>query len=184
MHPWHELPTFAAPSDSLFHVVIEVPKHGRVKYELDKMSGLLRVDRILFSSVVYPQNYGFIPGTYCEDHDPLDALVLSSEPVQPLSIVRARAIGLLRLSDQSERDDKVIAIHADDPTYAGYTEMGQLPEHLFRQIHRFFQDYKTLEGKEVVVEEYCDPTVAREVLDAAIELYRRHEVALRAGRFP
>lgn len=184
MHPWHDIPARPAGASDLFHVVVEVPMHGRVKYELDKPSGLLRVDRILYSSVVYPQNYGFIPRTYCEDHDPLDALVLSSEPFQSLALVRARAIGLLRLDDQSERDDKVIAIHADDPTYAGYTTMAELPAHLFRQIRAFFTDYKVLEGKPVVVEDFQDPKAAESSLERAIALYERLEPALRAGKTP
>lgn len=184
MHPWHDIPPRPEGKDGIFHTVVEVPKHGRVKYELDKATGLLRVDRILYSSVVYPQNYGFIPRTYCEDHDPLDALVLSSEPFQSLSLVRARAIGLLRLADQSERDDKVIAIHADDPTYAEYTAMEQLPAHLFRQIQAFFTDYKVLEKKTVVVEDYLGPTEARAAIDEAIALYARYERKLRAGEFP
>jgi len=184
MHPWHDIPPRPENASDLFHVVIEVPMHGRVKYELDKPSDLLHVDRILFSSVIYPQNYDFIPRTYCEDHDPLDALVFSSEPFQSLALVRARAIGLLRLDDQSERDDKVIAIHADDPTYAGTTAMAELPAHLFRQIRAFFTDYKVLEGKPVVVEEFQDPAAAERSLDRSIALYRQHEKQLKAGVFP
>ena len=184
MHPWHDIETFTDDERSTFHAVIEVPKHGRVKYELHKPTGMIQVDRILFSSVVYPQNYGFVPKTYCDDHDPLDVLVLSTEPFVPLSLVRARAIGVLRLEDEEERDDKLIAIHADDPTYRDIRDMSELPQHIFRQIGRFFAEYKGLEEKEVIVEDTLGASSAAAALEAAVALYREHETALRAGESP
>lgn len=179
MHPWHDLPAFAAPEASTFNVVIEVPKGSKVKYELDKASGLLRVDRILYSSVIYPANYGFVPRTFCDDDDPLDVLVINSEPVSPLAVLRARAVGLMRMEDEGKADDKLIAVHVDDPAFVDYSELGQLPPHVARQIRRFFEDYKALEGKRVVVEDFLGPTEAGEVLQAAIATYAEKAPALR-----
>ena len=116
MHPWHDVDP-GPDSPAVVRAIIEIPRGSKVKYELDKASGLIRVDRILFSSVHYPANYGFIPRTYCEDHDPLDILVLGQEEVVPLTILRARPIGVMKMSDQGEEDDKILAVHADDPEY-------------------------------------------------------------------
>ncbi len=179
MHPWHDIPSYVNEEKDCFRVVIEIPKGSKVKYELDKVSGLLRVDRILYSSVIYPANYGFIPQTYCDDGDPLDALVLNSEPVAPLTLLRARAIGVMRMADEGKTDDKLIAVHIDDPEFADYTDLGQLPKHLARQVRHFFQEYKTLEHKTVVVEDFLPPDEANAVLTAAVELYRRSAEELR-----
>ncbi|MBI4466212.1 MAG: inorganic diphosphatase [Acidobacteria bacterium] len=179
VHAWHDLPAYVDAEQAAFNVVIEVTKGSKVKYELDKPSGILRVDRILYSSVIYPANYGFIPQTYCDDGDPLDALVLNTEPVEPLSIVRARAIGVMRMEDSGHMDDKLIAVHIDDPEVADYTHMDQLPKHLARQIRHFFEEYKVLEHKTVVVEDFLGPEEAREILRAAVELYRREAPRLR-----
>lgn len=181
MHAWHDLPAYTDPDQSTFRVVIEISKGSKVKYELDKPSGLLRVDRILYSSVIYPANYGFIPQTYCDDGDPLDALVLNTEPVEPLSIVRARAIGVMRMEDTGKTDDKLIAVHIDDPEVADYTDLAQLPRHIVRQVRHFFEEYKVLEHKEVIVEDFLGPATANEILRAAVELYRREGARLRAG---
>ena len=178
-HPWHDLPNNPDTAHECFNVVIEIPRGSKVKYELDKPTGLLRVDRILYSSVIYPANYGFIPRSYCEDGDPLDVLVLGHEPVQPLAIMQARAIGLMRMEDEGESDDKVIAVHVHDPSFNEYSDIAQLPRHQFREIQRFFQDYKVLEEKKVVVE---DPLGAEEAVKAVIEsfaFYRREESRLR-----
>lgn len=179
VHAWHDLPAYTDAEQAAFNVVIEVTKGSKVKYELDKPSGILRVDRILYSSVIYPANYGFIPQTYCDDGDPLDALVLNTEPVEPLSIVRARAIGVMRMEDSGHMDDKLIAVHIDDPEVADYTHMNQLPKHLARQIRHFFEEYKVLEHKTVVVEDFLGPEEAHEILRAAVELYRREAPRLR-----
>jgi len=174
MHPWHDIPTFDASEAGVFRAVIEISKGSKVKYELDKTTGFLQVDRILYSSVIYPANYGFIPRTFCDDQDPLDVLVLNSEPVQPLTVLRARAIGAMRMDDDGKQDDKIIAVHVDDPAFAGYRELGQLPVHIERQIRRFFEDYKALENKRVVVEDFLGAEAAAGVLAAAIALYAAH----------
>src|SRR5208282_4434022 len=127
-----------AESPEVLTAVVEVPKGSKTKYELDKACGLIRVDRILFSSVQYPANYGFIPRTYCADHDPLDILVLGQDPIVPLAVVRAKPIGLMKMLDQGEADDKIIAVHADDPEYASYRSIGELPPHRMIEVQRFF----------------------------------------------
>jgi inorganic pyrophosphatase len=180
MHPWHDLPCYTDESRSAFHVVIEVSKGSKVKYELDKRAGLLRVDRILYSSVIYPANYGFIPQTYCDDGDPLDALVLNSEPVEPLSVLRARAIGVMRMEDEGKTDDKIIAVHLDDPEVADYTDLNQLPRHIQRLVRHFFEEYKVLEHKQVVVEDFLDTQTATAILTEAAALYHREQSRLRA----
>ncbi|GJZ19718.1 soluble inorganic pyrophosphatase 1 [Tanacetum coccineum] len=138
-HPWHDL-EIGPGAPQIVNVVIEITKGSKVKYELDKKTGLIKVDRILYSSVVYPHNYGFIPRTLCEDNDPMDVLVLMQEPVLPGCFLRARAIGLMPMIDQGEKDDKIIAVCADDPEYRHYTDISQLPPHRLQEIRRFFED--------------------------------------------
>lgn len=182
VHPWHDLPNPIAGIEEGFNVVIEIPRGSRVKYELDKPSGMLRVDRVLYSAVHYPANYGFLPRSYCGDHDPLDVLVLGNEPVQPLSILRARAIGVMRMEDQGEEDDKIIAVHVHDPAFADYTDLDQIPKHTWREIQRFFQDYKTLENKSVKVDEIGGAADAVRTVRDALELYQKEENQLRGWR--
>jgi inorganic pyrophosphatase len=145
-HPWHDI-ACDEPVDESITAFIEIPKGSKVKYELDKETGLLKVDRILFSAVHYPANYGFIPRTHADDGDPLDILVLMQEPVEPLTIMRARPLGGLRMVDDKGGDDKIIAVCIDDPAVAHYETVQQLPPHLMRELDRFFRDYKVLEGK-------------------------------------
>src|SRR3954466_4671147 len=144
LHPWHDV----TPGEHLpqeFNAVVEIPMGSNVKYELDKKTGLLRVDRVLYSAVYYPANYGFIPQTYAEDDDPLDVLVLCQEPVVPLTLVRARAIGLMTMIDSGKPDHKIVAVALDDPEYQVIQNLGELPDHRLTMLRRFFQDYKTLE---------------------------------------
>jgi inorganic pyrophosphatase len=178
-HPWHDLPNDSADIANGFNVVIEIPKGSKVKYELDKPTGLLRVDRMLYSSVHYPANYGFLPRTYCDDNDPLDVLVLGNEPVQPLAIMRARAIGVMHMRDEGQGDEKIIAVHVDDPAFADYNDISELPPHQFREMKRFFLDYKTLEGKTVKVDAFGGREQANQVILDSIALYRREETKLR-----
>jgi len=178
-HPWHDLPNNPDEVAQGFNAVIEIPKGSRVKYELDKPTGLLRVDRILYSSVIYPANYGFIPRSYCGDMDPLDVLVLGNEPVVPLTMMRARAIGVMHMLDQGQPDDKIVAVHINDPAFSHYTDIAQLPGHIALEMRRFFEDYKKLEDKAVIVEQMEGPERAHEVLVEALLSYRREESRLR-----
>jgi inorganic pyrophosphatase len=172
MHPWHDVELGDAIEES-FRAVIEIPKGSKVKYELDKHTGLLWVDRVLYSAVHYPANYGFLPQTYCLDNDPLDVLVLGQEPVVPLCIMRAKAIGIMTMVDDKGPDDKVIAIHADDPEYAHYRHISELSAHRLRELERFFLDYKVLEHKAVTVGDMRGPADAEKAIREAVDLYRR-----------
>src|SRR5690242_18508269 len=151
VHAWHDV-ELGDHVDDHFRAVIEIPKGSKVKYELDKRTGLLWLDRVLHSAVHYPANYGFLPRTYCEDGDPLDVLVLGQEPVVPLCILRARAIGVMGMCDEKGQDDKIVAVHVDDPEYAHYRDIAELPPHRLAELERFFLDYKVLEKKTVQVE--------------------------------
>lgn len=180
-HPWHDVPIGAAAPRE-FQALVEIAKGSKVKYELDKETGLIRVDRILYSSVMYPANYGFIPQTLGDDGDPLDVLVLMQEPVVPLSVVRARPIGMMTMLDQGQRDEKILCIHLDDPEYRAYSHIDELPPHRLEELRRFFQDYKALERKEVLVHDFAGPGEAISAVGSAMDLYRRRYPAARQGR--
>ena len=173
MHPWHDTYLDDTTVATDFPVIIEIPKGSTNKYELDKETGLLRLDRVLYSAVHYPADYGFVPQTFCDDGDPLDVLVLGQEPVYPLTIVEARAIGVMRMRDDKGIDDKIIAISVRDPAFADYTDHAQLPAHVLRQMRRFFEDYKVLERKQVVIEGLLGPAQALDIIRDALEMYRK-----------
>ena len=173
MHPWHDTYLDETQIATAFPAIIEIPKGSTNKYELDKETGLLRLDRVLYSAVYYPADYGFIPRTFCDDGDPLDVLVLGQEPVYPLTIVDARAIGVMRMRDEKGIDDKIVAVSVHDPAFAGYTDKAQLPGHLLLELRRFFMDYKALEHKQVVVEDMLGPGEAVTIIRDALELYRK-----------
>ena len=172
-HPWHDVPLSDDPED-WFPVYVEINRGCRVKYELDKTTGLLRVDRILHGAVYYPASYGFVPRTYCEDGDPLDALVLCQEDLVPGVLLRARAIGVMRMRDEKGQDDKIIAVHADDPFLCEVSDISALSRHQLTEMHRFFEDYKTLEGKQVEVETPLGRDAALPILREAIQSYDRN----------
>ncbi len=170
IHPWHDV----TPGDKLpyeFSAVVEIPMGSSVKYELDKKTGLLRLDRILFSAVYYPANYGFIPQTYAEDDDPLDVLVLCQETLAPLTLVNARAIGLMTMVDCGKKDHKILAVAVDDPEFNVFHEAAELPPHRLMMLRRFFQDYKQLEGKAVEVDEIQPAAKTIEVIEHSLERY-------------
>ena len=173
MHPWHDTYLDDASVSTSFPVIIEIPKGSKNKYELDKETGLLRLDRVLHSAVYYPADYGFIPRSFCDDGDPLDALVLSQEPVYPLTIVAARPIGVMRMRDDKGIDDKIVAVSVSDPAFADYRHTDQLPAHVMREVRRFFEDYKALEHKQVIVEDMLGPSDAFGIIREALELYRK-----------
>jgi inorganic pyrophosphatase len=169
-HPWHDItPGERLPAE--FLAVIEIPIGSKVKYELDKPTGLIRVDRILYSAVHYPANYGFIPQTLAEDDDPLDVLVLCQEELTPLTLVEARAIGLMIMLDSGKRDHKILAVAVHDPEYNSYHEAADLPPHRLALLRRFFQDYKVLEGKSVEVDEFQPAKAALPIIQDALERY-------------
>ncbi|XP_043712595.1 soluble inorganic pyrophosphatase-like isoform X1 [Telopea speciosissima] len=192
-HPWHDLEIvcasggarmqerrfvlYAGPgAAAIFNCVVEIGKGSKVKYELDKISGLIKIDRVLYSSVVYPHNYGFIPRTICEDSDPMDVLVLMQEPVLPGCFLRARAIGLMPMIDQGEKDDKIIAVCADDPEFRHYQDIKELPPHRLAEICRFFEDYKKNENKTVAVNDFLPAEEAIKAIKYSMDLYASYIV--------
>lgn len=172
MNPLHDV---ALPIDlaAFFPVVVEIPAGSKLKYEIDKESGMLVLDRVLYSAVHYPHNYGFIPRTHADDGDALDALVLMQSPLHPLTIVRARAIGGFSMRDDKGQDDKIIAVAIDDPAVAHYHEASELPPHLVREVQRFFEDYKSLEGKRSEVDDLFGAKRALELIVEARDLYTK-----------
>ncbi len=167
---WHDIsPSRINPDD--FIAVIEIEKGSKNKYELDKETGHIILDRILYTSTHYPANYGLIPRTYADDNDPLDVLVLCSEVIHPLSLVRCYPIGVMAMMDQGKLDEKIIAIPFNDPTYNMYKDIEELPPHIFDEMRHFFTVYKNLEGKETVVDEVKNAAAAREVIAKCCESY-------------
>src|SRR3954463_9211269 len=170
IHPWHDV----TPGEHLpheFNALVEIPMGSSVKYELDKRTGMLRLDRVLYSAVYYPANYGFIPQTYAEDDDPLDVLVLCQEALAPLTLVTARAIGLMTMIDSGKKDHKILAVAVGDPEFNGFREARELPSHRLTMLRRFFQDYKQLEGKAVEVDDLQPAAATLPVIESALAQY-------------
>jgi inorganic pyrophosphatase len=170
IHPWHDVtPGSKLPQE--FNSIIEIPFGSSVKYELDKASGLIKLDRVLYSAVYYPANYGFIPQTLAEDDDPLDVLVLCQETVVPLTIIYARAIGVMTMIDSGKKDHKIIAVATKDPEFNSYNEAQEMPQHRLLMLRRFFQDYKQLEGKAVEVDQIRPAGDAHPIISDALHRY-------------
>jgi inorganic pyrophosphatase len=172
IHPWHDVtPGEHIPQE--FASIIEIPFGSSVKYELDKASGLIKLDRVLYSAVYYPANYGFIPQTLAEDDDPLDVLVFCQEAVAPLTLIQARSIGLMTMVDGGKKDHKIIAVASYDPEFNSYNEAAEMPVHRLAMLRRFFQDYKQLEGKAVEVDEIQPAKMAYPIIEDALSRYSR-----------
>jgi inorganic pyrophosphatase len=173
LHPWHGV-DFGEQAPRVVTAVIEIPQGSRCKYEIDKPSGLLKLDRVIYSSFYYPCNYGFIPRTYGDDKDPLDILVITSLPVQPLTLMEAKVVGVMQMIDSGDADDKIIAVAANDPGVNHYNNIEQLPQHFFDELRHFFEEYKHLENKTVQVEDFGDKAKALEIIETAIDNYKEH----------
>lgn len=171
LHPWHELSVGKNPPQHL-NAVIEIPRGSRAKYEVDKESGLIKLDRVIYASMYYPLNYGFIPQTLGEDKDPLDIVVLTQVSVVPLCIIPCRVIGMMRMIDRGENDEKIIAVAEDDASVNHIHNINQLPEYFYSELRHFFENYKTLEKKEVVVNEFLAAEEACRVVQDSMVLYQ------------
>jgi len=169
-NPWHQV-SIGKNYPDIVQAIIEIPKGSKAKYELDKDTGMLRLDRVLYSSVFYPANYGFIPQTLGEDHDPLDILVLSQIEIQPLCIVNAKVIGVMRMIDNNEGDDKIIAVCADDVSVNHINSMDELPAYFHSELKNFFEEYKKLENKMVLVEGFQNTETAKKIIQKSIDDY-------------
>lgn len=172
-HPWHGV-SYGDNAPRVVNAVIEIPQGSRAKYEIDKASGLLMLDRIIYSSFYYPCNYGFIPQTYGDDRDPLDILVITSQPVQALCLMQAKVVGVMQMIDSGDADDKIIAVAANDPSVNHYNNIEELPRHFFDELRHFFEEYKKLENKSVTVNEFQDKSMALKIIDDAIQYYKKN----------
>ena len=179
LHPWHSL-DIGEKAPEIVNMVVEIPRGSKVKYELDKKSGLICVDRILYGSYMYPANYGFIPQSYCEDGDPLDILAIAQEPFYPRSIASCRVIGAMEMIDDGDPDDKIIAVFDGDPEYKDIDDISQLPESRLNELRQFFQVYKNLENKEVMVNDFFNKQKAVEIVARSLEMYKTKAEELRA----
>jgi len=172
-HPWHEVLTGENPPYQV-NAIIEIPKGSRAKYEIDKDSGLIKLDRVIYASMYYPLNYGFIPQTLGEDHDPLDIVVLTQVDVVPLCIIPSKVIGVMQMIDRGEADDKIIAVAEQDPSVSHINDVKDLPVHLVAELKHFFENYKTLENKKVIVDEILPKEAAHKIIEASISRYKEN----------
>ncbi len=171
MNIWHDIDE-SRISENEFEALIEIPKGSKAKYELDKETGLLRLDRILYTSTVYPANYGFIPKTLAEDGDPLDVLVLCNEQIFPMTLVRCTPIGVIQMVDGEDLDEKIIAVPVNDPNYKHFYDIKELPQHIFEEMMHFFEVYKALEHKTTTVKNICHKYQAIEIIRKCLEMYK------------
>lgn len=176
-HPWHDVTT-GKDAPEVVNCIIEIPEGSKGKYELRKDAGLLELNRVLFSSVHYPANYGFIPQTYCDDNDPLDILVICSIEIYPMCIVEAKVIGVMEMIDGEEKDAKIIAIAKNDISVNYINDLSQLPPHTLVELRRFFEDYKKLEHKNVTVEQFLDKESACRIITESMQLYQKNKERL------
>jgi inorganic pyrophosphatase len=170
LHPWHGA-NYGKTAPEQVNALIEIPQGSRAKYEIDKSTGLLKLDRVIYSSFHYPVNYGFIPKTLGEDNDPLDILVICSESIQPLCLVEATVIGNMQMIDNGEKDDKIIAVATKDPSVNHYSNIDSLPAHFKAVLRNYFEQYKVLENKVVLIDNFQDKETAYSVIQSAIDLY-------------
>jgi len=170
-NPWHKV-SIGDNAPNVVNGIIEIPKNKRAKYELDKETGLLKMDRVIYSAMHYPANYGFIPQTYCDDKDPLDIMVLSQVEIVPMCLVEAKVIGVMRMLDGGEKDDKIIAVASNDMSVNHMNDISELPEHFIKELRNFFEDYKKLENKTVEVEDFQNAEVAKQIVLKSIEDYK------------
>ena len=171
-NPWHNAPTGDSAPKTV-NAVVEISKDSKAKYEIDKETGMLKLDRVLFAAFTYPVNYGFIPQTLGDDHDPLDILVLSQVSIEPLCLVKATVIGVMRMIDNNEGDDKIIAVASNDPSVNHVKNLGQLPPYFHAELRHFFEHYKILENKKVLIDEFQDEQTAYGIIDKSIALYQQ-----------
>jgi inorganic pyrophosphatase len=172
LHPWHGA-HYGKGAPAIVTGLIEIPQGSRAKYEIDKETGLLKLDRVIYSSFHYPINYGFIPQTFGQDGDPLDICILSSQSIQPLCLVEATVIGNMQMIDSGEADDKIIAVATKDPSVNYISDINELPRHFFNELRNYFEQYKVLENKQVEIREFQDKVTAYTVINEAIELYKQ-----------
>lgn len=172
MNVWHDVAKERVTPDS-FLALIEISKGSKNKYELDKPTGKLILDRVLFTSTHYPHNYGFIPLTYADDHDPLDVLVICSEPILPMAFVQCKPLGVMRMKDNGMNDEKIIAVSCNDPFYCDYEEIDELPQHIRDEIIHFFTVYKTLEGKSTFIQTFEGKDAAKKIIQESIDNYQK-----------
>jgi len=172
LHPWHGA-THGEKAPQIVNAMIEIPQGSRTKYEIDKETGLLKLDRVIYSSFHYPVNYGFIPQTLGHDNDPLDILVLCSQSIQSLCLVQATIIGNMQMIDSGEKDDKIIAVATKDPSVNHITSIDELPKHFISELKNYFEQYKVLENKQVQIEDFQNKEIAYQIINEAINFYKQ-----------
>jgi inorganic pyrophosphatase len=172
LHPWHEVSIGNNPPEFV-NALIEIPRGSKAKYEIDKESGLIKLDRVIYASMFYPLNYGFIPQTLGEDRDPLDIVVLTQVSVVPLCIIPAKVIGVMQMVDRGEADDKIIAVAEQDPSVNNINDIQDIPDYLRAELTHFFENYKTLENKKVVIDQFLNKNKAMEIIKSSIDFYRK-----------